>query len=128
MGYLLEFQIPDFSEIEGGGKRLITEKTVRHNGIWRIHKSDPDNIFPSDPHADRVDEPEKLDLYTGAVYSSSTGQYLRTMPKKAMRLIYSELMRCKEVAITDKLKENRGAITYLPEEKPGDTEQSSGQT
>ena len=54
---MIELELPNFSEITETGKRLLLEKTVKHNGIWRIHKSDPDNIFPNDPHGDRVDEP-----------------------------------------------------------------------
>jgi hypothetical protein len=88
----VDFEIPDFDEITPDGQRLLLEKTVKSNGIWRIHKSDPDNVFPSDPHADRVDGAEKLDLYTGDVYSSITKKHLRTMPKKAMKLIYNTLM------------------------------------
>lgn len=110
---MFEIKLPDYAEITEKGMRLILEKTVRHNGIWRIHKSDPDKLFPSDPHGDRVDVPEKLDLYTGQVYSMPSKTLVRTLPAKAMRLIYNELMDCKEVEITSILAANKALITYL---------------
>ena len=110
---MVEFELPDFAEITETGQRLLLEKTVKHNGIWRIHKSDPDNIFPSDPHGDRVDEPEKLNLYNGFVYSLPDKIHVRTLPNKAMKYIYNQLMKCKEVEITTKLTANKNLITYL---------------
>lgn len=110
---MIEFELPDFSEILADGGRMMLEKQVKHNGIWRIHKADPDDIFPSDPHGDRVDEPEKLDLYTGAVYSRTNKKLLYTLPKKAMKFIYNEIMGCKEEDIKNKLRANRNMITYL---------------
>jgi len=108
-----EFEIPDYSEITSEGKRMLLEKQIKHNGVWKIHKNDPDNIFPSDPHADRVDRPEKLDLYTGKVYSKIDKKELRTLPKKAMVYIYNEIMKCKEDVIKDKLILRKSEITYL---------------
>ena len=93
---MVEFELPDFSEITATGQRMLLEKTVKHNGIWRIHKNDPDDIFPSDPHADRLDEPEKLNLYNGEVYDKSTQKYKYTLPNKAMKYIYNQIMGCKE--------------------------------
>jgi hypothetical protein len=113
METFLEFELPDFSEITPEGQRLLLEKQVKHNGIWKIHKCDPDNNFPSDPHGDRVDCPEKLDLYNGKVYSKTNKQYLYTLPKKAMKYIYSQIMGCKEDVIKNKLKANVELITYL---------------
>ncbi|WP_052600277.1 hypothetical protein [Aureispira sp. CCB-QB1] len=110
---MLNFTLPDFDEITEDGLQLLLEKTVKHKGIWRIHKSDLDDIFPSDPHADRQDEPEKLDLYTGDVYDKKTKNYKYKLPKKAMRFIYKKIMYCKEDAIKDKLLENEDSITYL---------------
>lgn len=109
----LEFDIPDFSEITPDGKRMLLERVVKKNGIWKIHKNDPDDIFPSDPHADRVDEPEKLNLYTGDVYSKINKQHLYTLPKKVMKYIYNELMRSKEDTIKNKLINRQSEITYL---------------
>ncbi len=110
---LLEFQLPDFAEITQDGQQILLEKVVKHNGIWKINKYDPDTIFPSDPHADRVDAPEKLDLYTGAVYSKINKGHLYTLPKKAMKLIYNKIMACKEDEIKNKLIANASMITYL---------------
>jgi len=114
---ILEFQLPDFDEITPYGQQMLLEKIVKHNGIWKINKYDPDNIFPSDPHSDRVDEPEKLDLYTGAVYSKINKQHLYTLPKKAMNFIYNQIMSCKENEIKNKLITNTAQITYLREMK-----------
>jgi len=110
---MIEFELPDFDEITPDGLRMLLEKTVKHNGIWRIHKNDPDDIFPSDPHADRQDEPEKLNLFNGYVYHKKTKEHLYTLPKKAMKFIYQEIMNCKEALIKDKLTANHKMITYL---------------
>jgi hypothetical protein len=107
-----EFELPDFSEITADGDRMLLEKTVRHNGIWRIHNNDVDP-FPSDPHADRVDQPEKLDLYTGDVYSKKTKELLRTMPKKAMKYIYQQIMDADMEMVCKKLEANKDSIEYL---------------
>jgi adenylate kinase len=109
----LEFEIPDFGEITPDGQRKLLERIVRTNGIWKINKNDPDDVFPSDLHADRVDEPEKLDLYTGEVYSKINKKYLYTLPKKVMKYIYNELMKCKEDSIKQKLIRRENDITYL---------------
>lgn len=110
---ILEFQLPDFAEIMQDGQQMLLEKVVKHNGIWKINKYDPDTIFPSDPHADRVDASEKLDLYTGDVYSKIDKQHLYTLPKKAMKYIYNQIMACKEDEIKNKLIADASAITYL---------------
>jgi len=52
-----------------------------------------------------VDQPEKLDIYTGNVYSSRTRECLYTLPKKVMRYIYNELSGSKEEKITEHLKQ-----------------------
>ncbi|WP_181308987.1 hypothetical protein [Rufibacter sp. XAAS-G3-1] len=109
----LEFEIPDYDEITTDGKRMLLEKQIKQNGIWKIHKNDPDDIFPSDPHADRRDEPEKLNLYTGDVYSKVTKKFLYTLPKKVMKYIYNQLMLCKEDTIKNKLKARKEEIVYL---------------
>lgn len=109
---IFEFELPDFGEITTDGRRMLLEKQVKCNGIWKIHKNDPDIYFPSDPHADRADEPEKLNLYTGEVYSKSTKNYLYTLPKKAMKYIYNEIMNSKEEDIKKKIIQNKDLITY----------------
>lgn len=94
------------------GMLRMVEQTVSHQGKWRIHKSDPDNIFPSDPHADRVDEPEKLNLYTGDVFNKKK-EYLYTLSKKAMQYIFYQIMKKGEDNIKQKLNSNILLITYL---------------
>jgi hypothetical protein len=108
-----DLELPDFSEITPDGQRLLLEWEVKHNGIWRIHKSDPDDVFPSDPHGDRVDGPEKLDLYTGRVYDVNSRKEIYIMPKKAMKYIYNQIIACKEKEIKDKLISKADQITYL---------------
>lgn len=110
---MFEFELPDFDEITEYGERLLLEKQVKNNGIWQIHKCDADNIFPSDPHGDRMDKPEKLNLYNGDVFNKSTKKYIYTMPKKVMKYIYNEIMKCKEDIIKNKLIDNKSLITYL---------------
>lgn len=110
---MIEFELPDFSEITATGQRMLLEKTVKHNGIWRIHKNDADDIFPSDPHADRQDAPEKLNLYNGQVFDKSTKKHIYTLPDKAMKFIYNQIMNCKEDLIKNKLIMNKALITYL---------------
>jgi len=102
---LKEFILPDFDDITEDGRQRLNERTVTHKGVWRVHKSDPDKIFPSDFHADRVDMPEKLDIYTGQVFSSLTRQFLYTLPPKAMRFIYRDLSRSKEPEILNQLSQ-----------------------
>ena len=110
---MIQFELPDFSEITATGQRMLLEKTVKHNGIWRIHKNDPDDIFPSDPHADRQDAPEKLNLYNGEVYNKTTKKYIYTLPNKAIKYIYNQIMSCKEDIIKNKITANKALITYL---------------
>lgn len=95
------------------GIQRLDEQTVNHQGRWRIHKSDPDNIFPSDPHADRQDEPEKLNLYTGEVYDKNK-KLVRTLSKKSMLFIYHKILKNGEPNIIQKLTTNIAQITYLP--------------
>lgn len=94
------------------GLERLFEQTVVHQGRWRIHKNDPDNVFPSDPHADRVDGAEKLDLYTGDVYNT-TKKHLYTLSKKSMQFIYFKIIKDGEENIIQKLKTNSSKITYL---------------
>jgi cysteinyl-tRNA synthetase len=100
---LAEFEIPDFREITENGDRLLIEVTVKSNGVWVIHKSDPDTNFPSDFHADRRDAAEKLDLYTGNVFDRTNRQMIRKFPRKAMLLVFRRLLASKEPEIQSKL-------------------------
>jgi hypothetical protein len=94
------------------GLEKLFEQTVSHQGKWRIHKSDPDNIFPSDPHADRVDASEKLNLFTGDVYDTKK-KYLYALSKKAMQFIYYKILNKGEETIIQKLQTNLSKIIYL---------------
>jgi hypothetical protein len=108
-----EFELPDEREITPDGQQLLLEVTVRKRGIWRIHPNDPDIVFPSDPHADRIDAPEKLDLYTGEVFDKNTKKHLYKLTRKDMRFIYNKIMNSKEELIKDKLLARKSEITYL---------------
>ena len=90
---IVEVFVPDFRELLDDGRRVAIAVTVKHNGKWRFHRSDPDTIFPSDFHADRQDGAEKLDMYTGEVWCAKTNQRLYRMPDKAMRYIFAQLER-----------------------------------
>ena len=109
---MIEFELPDISEISETGTRLLLEITIKQNGgIWRVHKNDLDDIFPSDLHAHRVDKKEILDIYNGKVYSN--GVCIRKLSKKEMLYIYNKIMESNETEIKDKLKANIEEITYL---------------
>lgn len=84
--------------------------------IWRINKNDAD-FFPSDPHADRVDKPEKLDLYNGKVYNSKNRKHIRTLSGKEMNRIYADIILEGEQSVIDKLEKNKSRITYLTNSK-----------
>jgi hypothetical protein len=107
-----EIEVPDFDEITDDGVRMLFEKTVRSNGVWRSHKLDPDCIFPSDFHAHRVDDAETLDIYTGQVYCPKTKTQVRTMPKKAMKYIYNQFSNSKEPEFIAKCA-NKKKFTFL---------------
>lgn len=108
----MDITIPDFDEITEDGRRLMLERTIKSNGIWRVHKSDADTIFPSNFHAVNIETGEKLDLYTGEVFNPVSKQLTRKLPKKAMRYVYGELQSCEESEITGKCQ-NRASFTFL---------------
>jgi len=108
----VEIFVPDFRELLPDGRRISIAVTVKHNGKWRFHKSDPDTVFPSDFHGDRQDDAEKLDMYTGEVWSSKTNQRLYTMPEKAMRFIFAELERRKQDHFIAKMSD-RAKFSYV---------------
>ena len=101
---IFEIELPEYDRISEDGRILEFGKEIKlNNEIWRIHKSDPDKIFPSNFHADRVDAAEKLDIYNGCVYCSKTKKYIRRLPNKVMRVIYGELEASKEEEIRNKI-------------------------
>lgn len=97
-----QFEMPDFDAITEDGLLMLLEWTVKNNGKWRVHKSDPDCIFPSDFHAHRIDAEGILDLYTGVVYSPKTKKRIEKIPRKVMKYIVAELDKTKEIEFTTK--------------------------
>lgn len=109
----IEIPLPNFDQIDVDGRYMEFGVEIKCNGIWRIHKNDKDDYFPSDFHAHRMDKPEKLDLYTGRVYSISDKNFMYTLPSKVMRFFRGEaLARCKEGRIKDIFSEEI-SFTYL---------------
>jgi hypothetical protein len=93
--------------LKDGDKLFLTsskrgEATIKANGKWRVRKADPDCLFPSDFHAHRLDAPEKLDIYTGEVYSARDNRYLRKLRKKSWICILDGFSHCKEEEIKSK--------------------------
>jgi hypothetical protein len=112
----LDIVLPDDDSIQDDGTLLLSERTVHEGGgHWRIHKADADDVWPSDLHAHNVqDQREKLDVYSGVVYSTVTKQAIYTLKPKQMRLIYNELSSCKEEAIKNKCTgDNKKKFNYL---------------
>jgi len=59
------------------------ERTVKAGGyIWRIHKSDKDKLFPSDPHAQDTKSGKKLDLTNGDIFDSGGRRKIGKLSKK----------------------------------------------
>lgn len=108
----LEFELPDEREITPEGQQLLLEVRVTKRGIWQINLDDPDP-WPSDPHADRVDGAEKLDLFTGEVFDKKTGKPIYKLSKKDMKFIFRKIMDSKEDSIKEKILEQKDKITYL---------------
>ena len=69
------------------------EVTCRRKGIWRLHKNDADDIFPSPFHAHNVDAPEVIDLQTGNVYNTTNKSLLYCMDKRSLRFLNSCFQR-----------------------------------
>jgi len=108
-----EIFIPDERELLDNGMRIAIAVTVnRDGGKWRVHKSDPDKIFPSNLHADRVDQPGKLDVYTGEIWSPITKKCIGRLSKKSMRYFYKQLSKTKEPNI-QALLADKSKFSYL---------------
>ena len=97
-------------------KKLAGQGVKSNGAIWRINKNDLDS-FPSDPHADRADKAEKLNLYNGEVFNSKNRKYLRTLSNKEMNRIYASIILDGEQSVIDKLEKNKKLITYLSKSK-----------
>lgn len=104
--------LPLEEHILPNGKQLLLEKQVKHRGIWSIHLSDADP-WPSDPHGDRVDGKEKLNLLSGEVYDVTTRKCIYSLSKKSMKYIHRQIMLHEYKPVIDKLKDQADKITYL---------------
>ena len=99
----VEFDVWDAEHTFELGRFLSIAVEFKHHGKWRIHKNDPDKHFPSDFHADRVDAPEKLDLYTGDIYSRTTKEKTGRLKDKKMREVFTDLQNRGEAFLDEKL-------------------------
>jgi len=108
----LEIILPEEQDIMENGSQMLREEVVKHQGIWKINLSDVDK-WPSDPHGDRVDQPEKLNLLNGEVFSKIDRHYIYRLSNKAMRFIYSMIQKSKYDNIKDKLAQQVSLISYL---------------
>ena len=108
----MEIQLPLDEHILADGNILLLEKTVKHQGVWVVHLSDADP-WPSNPHAERQDEPGKLDLFTGDVYDPQTRRRMQKLSAKSMKYIYGQIMAHEYKDIKNRLLENKTNIKYL---------------
>jgi hypothetical protein len=115
-----EVKVPDEREIRPDGTRLLLEATSKHSGIWQVHKSDPDDIWPCDFHAHNCEDgSEVLNLNTGAVYDRNTRQVARKLPWKVCLFIYRDLARCREPEIASRCAALLGSLGYGGSESGG---------
>jgi len=107
--------IPEEVAIQEDGTVLYTERTSHTaGGHWRVHKSDADDVWPSDFHAHNLEDPrEKMDMYTGDVYNSTTKKYLFTLKAKTMRYIYADMKASKDAEIRNKCNGDNEKFSYL---------------
>lgn len=109
----LEIILPAEQEIQDDGTWVIPEHTLRHQGRWRVHQKDDDD-WPSNFHAHNVEDPrEKLDLYTGIIYNTSTKEPIRKLSEKSMRFMYNELAHCKNEQLAAKCTGDKKTFQYL---------------
>jgi hypothetical protein len=52
--------------------------------IWRIHKSDPDKIWPSNPHGDGVDAKVKVSIVDGRIFDRNTKKQVGRLKEKEL--------------------------------------------
>ena len=104
--------LPLEEHILPNGQQRLLEKQVKHRGIWSIHLSDADP-WPSDPHGDRVDAKEKLNLLTGEVYDPTNRKHIYSLSKKSMNYIYRQIMLHEYKPVIEKLQFQADKITYL---------------
>jgi hypothetical protein len=103
--------VPEERDILDNGMQMFREQIVSHQGRWKISLNDPDP-WPSDPHGDRQDAPEKLNIYNGEVFSKKDHSYQYSLSKKAMNFIYKRIMASKYTKIKDVLTTNASLFTY----------------
>lgn len=90
------------------------EATLKSNGkIWRYHKNDPDDIFPSDFHAHNYEDGFLLDIYTGQVFDHNTKMYIGTLKKKNMYVLYMKLKESRDIAISSRCDDDPTKFTFL---------------
>ena len=88
--------------------------TLRRNGkVWRYYKYDKDTNFPSDFHLHNIQNGEILDMYTGYVFDPRTHQPLGALSKKAMRKLYTDLRKLKDVEISARCDDDPTKFQYL---------------
>ncbi|MBQ8481996.1 MAG: hypothetical protein IJ532_05630 [Alphaproteobacteria bacterium] len=86
-----EQDIEYFSNI----KKRLDEVVIKNNGKqWTFHKSDPDKIWPSDPHGDS--KYEKLNPYDGTIWDKSTKQCIGQLSKRQLIRLQNELKSHKD--------------------------------
>ena len=90
----------------------MIERIVKHQGNWKINLNDVDP-WPSNPHGDRIDAPEKLDLLTGLVYSKQSKNRIRVLSKKSMRYIFYQIKAFEDKRLYNKLNSQMSHVTYF---------------
>lgn len=110
-----EFKIhlPAEEDILENGMILLKERVVKHQGIWIINLNDQDP-WPSLPHGDRKDEPEKLNLLTGDVYSKTSRNHIYSLSDKSMRYIFHRISKFADSRILETLSCQQ--LSYLKKE------------
>lgn len=108
----LYIKIPKEEYILEDGTQIIIKAIVKHRGIWKINLNDADK-WPSDPHGDRVDCAEKLDLLNGNIYSKITKLQIGRFSNKTMRFMFLEVKKHCNEKIFEKLISQKDCITYL---------------
>lgn len=70
------------------------EATISVAGkTWRVHRHDPDCIWPSDFHAHSLSDTETLNIHNGDVWNPKNGQFTRKLKPKHLNRFRQELDR-----------------------------------
>jgi hypothetical protein len=71
--------------------RVCEERTAKLGDVrWRMHMNDKDR-WPSYPHAHDLDEPQKLNLFTGIIYSIITKNRVGKLSRKELKEVHRQL-------------------------------------